>query len=74
MVLVSPQYRLGPFGFLSTLTENIPGNVGVLDVVLALHWIKYFIANFGGDPNRITIMGQVGGAAIAHLLTLTPIV
>ncbi|XP_055856128.1 glutactin-like [Episyrphus balteatus] len=74
IVLVTPQYRLGPFGFLSTLSEDIPGNVGVMDIYLALNFIKTFITSFGGDPNKITLAGQVGGAAIAHALTLSPIV
>ncbi|XP_011296426.1 glutactin [Musca domestica] len=72
IVLVAPQYRLGPFGFLSTKTEEIPGNAGVLDIFLALQYIKYFIKYFGGDPDKVTVAGQVGGAAIAHLLTLSP--
>lgn len=72
LVLVVPQYRLGPFGFLSTKTEEIPGNAGVLDIFLALQFIKYFIKYFGGDNNKVTVAGQVGGAAIAHLLTLSP--
>uniref|UniRef100_A0A1I8NLM9 Carboxylesterase type B domain-containing protein n=1 Tax=Stomoxys calcitrans TaxID=35570 RepID=A0A1I8NLM9_STOCA len=72
IVLVVPQYRLGPFGFLSTKTDEIPGNAGVLDIFLALQYIKYFIKYFGGDPNKVTVAGQVGGAAIAHLLTLSP--
>ncbi|XP_037939969.1 glutactin, partial [Teleopsis dalmanni] len=74
IVLVTPQYRLGPFGFLSTKTSEIPGNAGVLDVFLALQFIKHFIKYFGGDEQRITLAGQVGGAAIAHLLTLSPMV
>ncbi|EDV58284.1 glutactin [Drosophila erecta] len=74
VVLVTPQYRLGPFGFLSTKTDEIPGNAGFMDIFLALQFIKHFIKYFGGDPSRITVAGQVGGAAIAHLLTLSPIV
>ncbi|XP_053956886.1 glutactin [Anastrepha ludens] len=74
IVLVAPQYRLGPFGFLSTKTEDIPGNAGVLDIYLALQFIKHFIKYFGGDENRVTIAGQVGGAAIAHLLAISPMV
>lgn len=74
VVLVVPQYRLGPFGFLSTMTNEIPGNAGVFDIILALHWIQTFIPHFGGDPDSITLFGQVGGAAIAHLLTFSPVV
>ncbi|KAI9581397.1 glutactin-like [Glossina fuscipes] len=72
IVLVVPQYRLGPFGFLSTKTAEIPGNAGVLDIHLALQFIKIFIRNFGGDAGKVTVAGQVGGASIAHLLTLSP--
>ncbi|XP_068159561.1 glutactin [Drosophila tropicalis] len=74
VVLVTPQYRLGPFGFLSTKTDEIPGNAGFLDIFLALQFVKHFIKYFGGDANRVTVAGQVGGAAIAHLLTLSPMV
>lgn len=74
IVLVTPQYRLGPFGFLSTKTDEIPGNAGFLDIFLALQFVKHFISSFGGDPERVTVAGQVGGAAIAHLLTLSPMV
>ncbi|KAH8410567.1 hypothetical protein KR009_002655 [Drosophila setifemur] len=74
VVLVTPQYRLGPFGFLSTKTDEIPGNAGFLDIFLALQFVKHFISHFGGDPERVTVGGQVGGAAIAHLLTLSPMV
>ncbi|KAH8282662.1 hypothetical protein KR054_009029 [Drosophila jambulina] len=74
IVLVTPQYRLGPFGFLSTKTDEIPGNAGFLDIFLALQFVKHFISSFGGDPSRVTVAGQVGGAAIAHLLTLSPMV
>jgi len=46
VVLVTPQYRLGPFGFLSTKTDEIPGNAGFLDIFLALQFIKHFIKHF----------------------------
>lgn len=74
IVLVTPQYRLGPFGFLSTKTDEIPGNAGVLDIYLALQFVKHFIQYFGGDESHVTLAGQVGGAAIAHLLSISPIV
>lgn len=74
IVLVTPQYRLGPFGFLSTKTDEIPGNAGVLDIYLALQFVKHFIKYFGGDENRVTLAGQVGGAAITHLLAISPMV
>ncbi|KAI8122223.1 Glutactin [Lucilia cuprina] len=74
VVLVSVRYRLGPFGFLSTMTDDIPGNAGVKDVVLALQWIQDHISAFGGDPTRVTLFGQVAGAALINVLTMSPAV
>ena len=68
IVFCSLNHRLGPMGF-SDLSGvggekyRDSGNVGVLDLVAALQWIKNNIANFGGDPNNVTIMGQSGGGA-----------
>ncbi|XP_052852044.1 LOW QUALITY PROTEIN: glutactin [Drosophila gunungcola] len=74
VVLVSVRYRLGPFGFLSTLTDEMPGNAAVTDIILALKWVQKHIASFGGDPQRVTLFGQVGGAALVNVLTLSPAV
>ncbi|XP_002003701.4 glutactin [Drosophila mojavensis] len=74
VVLVSVRYRLGPFGFLSTLSDEMPGNAAVTDLILALKWINEHIADFGGDPERVTLFGQVGGAALINVLTLSPAV
>ncbi|XP_011190175.1 glutactin [Zeugodacus cucurbitae] len=74
VVLVSVRYRLGPFGFLSTLTDEIPGNAAVQDVILALKWIQEHISAFGGDPKRVTLFGQVGGSALINVLTMSPAV
>ncbi|XP_037929623.1 glutactin-like [Teleopsis dalmanni] len=74
VVLVSVRYRLGPFGFLSTLSDDIPGNVAVQDVILALEWVQKYISSFGGDPQRVTLFGQVGGAALINVLTMSPAV
>lgn len=66
-VFVSVNHRLGPMGFtdLSAFGEKYAasGNVGVMDLVFALQWVHDNIANFGGDPNNVTIMGQSGGGA-----------
>lgn len=52
-------------GFLSTEDNEIPGNVGLRDQILALKWIKKYIEFFGGDTNSITIAGMsAGGASI----------
>lgn len=72
IVLVVPQYRLGPLGFLSTNSEEIPGNAAIHDVVLALQWIQTYIHNFGGDRNKITLFGQSAGAALISSMLLSP--
>ena len=67
IVFVSVNHRLNVFGFsdLSTAGPEFAqsGNVGVLDLVAALKWVHNNIANFGGDPGNVTIMGQSGGGA-----------
>eukprot|EP00090_Calanus_glacialis_P030307 TRINITY_DN4885_c0_g1_i1.p1 TRINITY_DN4885_c0_g1~~TRINITY_DN4885_c0_g1_i1.p1 ORF type:complete len:639 (+),score=148.83 TRINITY_DN4885_c0_g1_i1:104-2020(+) len=73
IVLVTIQYRLGMFGFLSTETTDAPGNYGMLDQVAALQWIKQNIESFSGDPDRITIMGQQAGGASVHYHLLSPL-
>ncbi|XP_055691178.1 uncharacterized protein LOC129794451 [Lutzomyia longipalpis] len=74
IVLVVPQYRLGPFGFLSMKSENLPGNAAIFDVILALKWIQEHIRAFGGDPTRVTLVGQSAGAALVNVLAYSPIV
>jgi carboxylesterase type B len=66
------QYRLGMLGFLSTGTEECPGNFGLWDQLEAFKWIKHNIAEFGGDPENITAFGQSAGGASIDLLTLSP--
>ncbi|ROT61912.1 JHE-like carboxylesterase 1 [Penaeus vannamei] len=71
IVLVVLQYRLGVLGFLSTEDDVIPGNFGLKDQTLGLRWVQRNIANFGGDPRRVTLLGQGAGAASAHLQMLS---
>jgi len=73
IVLVTIQYRLGMFGFLSTETAAAPGNYGMLDQVAAMQWVKQNIEAFSGDPGSITIMGQQAGGASVHYHMLSPI-
>lgn len=49
-------------GFLSTVDDIIPGNLGIKDQQLAMKWVSKRIKHFGGDPSRITLMGQSAGA------------
>ena len=72
VIVVSIQYRLGLFGFLDLETDDIPGNMGLWDQAMALKWIHNNIANFGGDPNAITLMGQSAGAISIGLHMMSP--
>jgi acetylcholinesterase len=72
VVLVVPQYRLGPLGFLATKTERIPGNAALLDLKLALEWVQKNIANFGGDASNVTLLGQSAGAVLISALNFSP--
>jgi carboxylesterase type B len=72
MVLVNCNYRVGVFGFLSTGDAASSGNWGLKDAAMAVDWVHSYIRNFGGDPKRIVVFGQSAGAALAHLLLLSP--
>lgn len=72
VVFIKINYRLSIFGFLCLSVEEAPGNAGLKDVIQALKWIKANIANFGGDPNNVVLMGHASGAAIVDLLTISP--
>jgi carboxylesterase type B len=69
-IVVAYDYRLGPFGFFShpELTKeserNASGNYGLMDLVAVLRWVQRNIAAFGGDPNRVTLVGQSGGGRL----------
>lgn len=76
VVVVTHNYRLGPFGFFAhpELTHesgrNASGNYGLMDYVAVLEWVQKNIAAFGGDPDRVTIMGQsAGGALVQYAVT-----
>ena len=64
--------RTGLLGFLSDETKSLPGNLGLADLGLALDWVQQAIAEFGGNPNSVTLAGWGQGAVMAHLLSLNP--
>lgn len=72
VILVTFNYRLGLFGFLSSGDQVCPGNMGLKDQVLAIKWVRENIERFGGDPNAITLFGQGSGAASVFLHILSP--
>lgn len=70
VVAVSVNYRLGALGFLY-LPGVSGGNLGLLDQMQALRWVRENIAAFGGDPDNVTVIGQsAGGGSIAAMLTM----
>ena len=79
VVLVTLNYRLGPFGFLAhpALTVESPrassGNYGLLDQIAALEWVRDNAAAFGGDPGNVTIFGQSAGSWTVCYLMASPL-
>ena len=77
VVVVTVNHRLGIHGFLALEyidPEQFPhaGNVGMLDIVQALEWVRDNIAAFGGDPNNVTVFGQSGGGLKVNALMAMP--
>jgi para-nitrobenzyl esterase len=78
VVVVTFNYRLGPFGFFShpeldkESGHNASGNQAVWDCIAALRWVQRNIAAFGGDPANVTIFGESAGAALSAGLVGTP--
>uniref|UniRef100_A0A2A4J3L3 Carboxylic ester hydrolase n=1 Tax=Heliothis virescens TaxID=7102 RepID=A0A2A4J3L3_HELVI len=70
-IMVTFNYRLGIFGFLCLGTEDVPGNAGMKDQVALLRWVNENIANFGGNPNDVTLAGFSAGSASVDLLLLS---
>ncbi|HUB50879.1 MAG TPA: carboxylesterase family protein [Terracidiphilus sp.] len=79
VVTVTINYRLGIFGFFAhpELSRESPhhasGNYGLMDQILALHWVIDNIAKFGGDPHNITVFGQSAGSVDTGLLMTSPL-
>jgi para-nitrobenzyl esterase len=79
VVVVSLNYRLNIFGFLAhpELTKesdhHASGNYGLLDQIAALKWVQKNIAQFGGDPNQITVFGHSAGSRSINMLMASPL-
>ena len=79
VILVSINYRLGVFGFLThpdlsaESPHKVSGNYGILDQIESLKWIKKNIAQFGGDPDNVMIFGQSAGAGSVKTICASPL-
>ncbi len=77
IVTITINYRLGSLGFM--YMDDVDkryagsGNNGLLDCVMALKWIKKNISAFGGDPNRVTLMGESAGAKLISAVLVSPL-
>lgn len=77
VVVITVNHRLNVFGYLYLAELGGPsyadsGNAGMLDLVLALEWVRDNVAEFGGDPGNVTIFGQSGGGAKCATLMAMP--
>src|ERR1700716_4039832 len=77
-VVVTVNYRVGALGFLAADAldaadnRHVSGNYGLLDVQAALRWVNRNVAAFGGDPHKITVMGESAGANLVLGLLASP--
>jgi len=77
-VLVTINYRLGPFGFMAhpelsaADPEGVSGNLGIFDAILALQWVNENAVALGGDPTQIMAFGESGGGRLVSVLTAAP--
>ena len=78
-MIVTINYRLGIFGWFThpdLATGNVlddSGNYGTLDVIRALEWVQDNIAEFGGDPNNVTVFGESAGAFDTLAMMASPL-
>jgi para-nitrobenzyl esterase len=79
VVFVSLNYRVGPFGYLAhpdlarESGHGASGNYALLDQIAALKWVRANIAAFGGDPDRVTVVGQSAGSMSISALMASPV-
>lgn len=72
VIVVTMNYRLGIFGFLTLNDPIARGNYGLFDQILALQWVKKNIVSFNGNPDSVTIFGESAGGMSVSLLSLMP--
>jgi para-nitrobenzyl esterase len=76
VVVVTLNYRLGVFGFLAhpdlETEQGQSGNYGLMDIVAALRWVRDHITAFGGDPGKVTILGESAGSFAVSALVASP--
>ena len=72
VIIVTINYRLGPLGFLYLDSQEVNGNAGFYDQILALQWVQDNIGSFGGDPGRVTIFGESAGSNSVAYHILSP--
>ncbi|XP_014362989.2 neuroligin-1 [Papilio machaon] len=74
IIVATINFRLGVLGFLKTGARgSAQGNFGLMDLVAGLHWLRENLPAFGGDPQRVTLMGHGTGAALANFLAVSPV-
>ncbi|KAG8195663.1 hypothetical protein JTE90_003808 [Oedothorax gibbosus] len=73
IIVVTVNYRLNYFGFLTSNSPDAPGNLGIWDCLEGLKWVNRNIGAFGGDVSRIAIAGESAGAINVGLLTISPL-
>jgi len=73
IIMVGIQYRVASLAFLFFDEEDVPGNAGMFDQLMAIQWVKENIAQFGGNPENITLMGESAGACSVSLHLLSPL-
>lgn len=71
VILISVNYRLGPFS--SVYGDGYTGDYGLTDLIAALKWVRDNIKDYGGNPNKVTVMGESAGAVSVQDLLISPL-